>query len=176
MMTTTSNIILIVAATTTALIAGLFFAWSVSVMPGLARVPDATFIASMQSMNRAILNPVFLICFLGTAILLPVAAYMQFTPSVSARFWFLLAASVVYIIGVIGITMAGNVPLNEALDSFHAHSASAQEIAELRLKFEGPWNSLNTIRTLASLAAIVLVIMACLSPAASVQTEGSLPQ
>jgi uncharacterized membrane protein len=49
------------------LIAGLFFAFSVAVMQALARLPAAGGIAAMQSINSAMLNPLFLAIFLGTA-------------------------------------------------------------------------------------------------------------
>ena len=50
------------------LIAGLFFAFSIAVMQALARLPAAGGIAAMQSINSAILNPLFLAVFLGTAV------------------------------------------------------------------------------------------------------------
>jgi len=49
------------------LMAGLFFAFSVSVMKALARLPPAEGIAAMQSINVAILNPLFGAAFFGTA-------------------------------------------------------------------------------------------------------------
>jgi len=163
-MITPSNIVLVCAATTTALVAGLFYSWSVSVTLGLARLPDHEYISAFQAMNRAILNPVFFASFLGTVILLPLSTYMHYGQPVSGRFWFLLAATVVYVVGVFGVTMVGNVPLNDALENFQLHTASAQEIAAQRAKFEVPWNNLNTVRTIASTLAIVLVIIACLDP------------
>jgi uncharacterized membrane protein len=144
--------------------AGLFYAWSCSVTIGLARLPDADYIGAMQAMNRAILNPVFFAGFLGTALLLPLSTYLHYTQPASLRFWWLLAATAIYLLGVFGVTMAGNVPLNETLDAFPLQSASIEEIAAQRTDFEGPWNTLNTIRTLASCLAIILVILACLSP------------
>ena len=42
-----------------ALIAGLFYSFSVAVMTGLARADDRTFIDTMQRINRAIQNPMF---------------------------------------------------------------------------------------------------------------------
>lgn len=48
------------------LMAGLFFAFSTAVMEALARLPAAAGIAAMQSINVAILNPLFLATFLGT--------------------------------------------------------------------------------------------------------------
>ena len=58
-----ANIILVITATLTALVAGLFFAWSVSITLGLARVSDSEYVSVMQSINRAIQNPVFFAAF-----------------------------------------------------------------------------------------------------------------
>ncbi len=164
-MATLSNAALVITATTTALIAGLFYSWSCAVTIGLGRLSNVEYIAAMQSINRAILNPVFFISFLGTALLLPLSTYLHYTAAPSMRFWFLLAAAATYLIGVFGVTIVGNVPLNEALDAFNLHSATAQDIAAQRAKFEIPWNNLNMVRTVASTIAIVLVIIACISPA-----------
>jgi uncharacterized membrane protein len=164
-MITPANLILILTATVTALIAGLFFAWSCSVTLGLARIPDTLYIAAMQAMNRAILNPVFLICFVGNVLLLPLSAYMFYSSPVSTRFILLVAASVVYLAGVFAVTIFGNVPLNESLDAFALDAASAADIAAQRVAFEKPWNTLNMIRTVASTLSVVLVIIACLSKA-----------
>jgi uncharacterized membrane protein len=170
-MLTPINLVLILAAAATALMAGLFFAWSCSVMPGIGRLPDATFLSSMQAMNRAILNPAFFSAFFGALLLLPLSAYLHYHHHPSPRFWLLVAASILYGIGVFGITMVGNVPLNDRVDAFPLSSASASDMAAIRAAFEEPWNQLNTIRTLASTVCIVLVIIACLySP-----DTGSLP-
>jgi uncharacterized membrane protein len=56
------------AALGTGLMAGLFFAFSVSVMGALARIQPSEGIAAMQSINRVILNPVFFLAFFGTAL------------------------------------------------------------------------------------------------------------
>lgn len=152
------------AATTTALMAGLFYAYSCSVNPGLNRLSDAEYVAVMQAINRAILNPVFFAGFLGTLILLPLSTYVYAGQPASGRFWLLLSASALYVVGVFGITIFGNIPLNEALNSFALQTASPEEITAQRTAFEIPWNRLNMLRTVASVLALVLVIAACLSP------------
>lgn len=157
-----SDVLLVIAATSTALMAGLFFAWSCSVTIGIARLPDNGYIAAFQSMNRAILNLVFLACFMGTLLLLPVVTFMHYTPNPSGRFWFLLAASVLYGLGVFGVTMAFNVPMNETLDKFPLQTASPQEMAALRAWFEGRWNNLNMVRTIAGTLSVICVIIACM--------------
>lgn len=160
---TTINIILTLAATTTALIAGLFYAYSCSVTLGLGRLPDAEYLSAMQSINRAILNPVFFISFMGTLILLPVTSWMHYGQPVSTRFVLLLAATLIYIIGVFGVTVVGNIPLNNGLDRFNIQAASPEAITNQRAVFEARWNGLNTVRTISSILSVMLVIIACLS-------------
>lgn len=163
-MATFQNLILVSAATTTALMAGLFYAYACSVNPGLGRLSDIDYLTAMQSINRAILNPVFFAGFIGTVLLLPVSTWLQYCQPLRMRFWFLLSALVVYLIGVFGVTVLGNVPLNEALDVFNIQTASTDEVAAQRRAFETPWNKLHMIRTTASILAVILVIVGCLTP------------
>ncbi|GAB3248175.1 DUF1772 domain-containing protein [Larkinella harenae] len=158
-----ANLIFVLAGTTTALMAGLFFAFSWAVNLGLGRLSDAVYVAAFQSINRAIQNPVFLLVFLGVPLFLPLSAWLHYHPDKTRRFWLLAAATVVYWTGVLGVTILGNIPLNEQLDSFQVLSASPEEIARHRAQFEGPWNRLNTVRTTASTLTVVLLMLAYLS-------------
>lgn len=81
-----SNLVLAATAILTALVAGLFYAYSCSVSPGLGRLPDAGYLSAMQSINRAIQNPVFFISFLGCLILLPLSTYLHYSSPVTLRF------------------------------------------------------------------------------------------
>ena len=152
------------ALTTTGLSAGLFFAWSFSVTPGLARINDTAYILAFQSMNRAILNPTFFLVFMGPLLLLPLSTYLSYTGTGSLRFWLLTAATVAYVVGVFGITMAGNVPMNEALDTFNIGSATADQIAARRAGFEARWIFLNNIRTGCAALALILGSAAYILP------------
>lgn len=155
-----SEIILAMTAVTVALIAGLFYAWSVSITQGLLRVSDSEYVAVMQATNRAIQNPIFFTVFFGAQILLPVCLFLFYGNG--ARFWLLVGAFVLYTAGVMGVTIFGNVPLNNRLDRFEMKAATAQEISAARTNYETVWNNLNTVRTVSSTLAIVLVIIACL--------------
>ena len=141
--------------------AGLFYAWSCSVMLGFARLTDREFVAAMQATNRAIQNPVFFAAFLGAPIFLPLSTYLTFGQS--PRFALLLAATLFYLIGTFGVTIFGNVPLNNMLENFKPASATDEETARQRANFERRWNNLNTIRTVSSMLAVILVIIACLN-------------
>ena len=157
---TFANILLVITATTTALMAGLFYAWSCSVMLGFARLSNREFVSAMQATNRAIQNPVFFAAFFGAPLLLPISTFLHYG---QVRFWFLLAATIIYLIGTFGVTVFGNVPLNNTLERFSLKSATEEEIAAQRANFERRWNNLNTIRTVSSTLAVVFVIIACLN-------------
>lgn len=157
-----TTLILVITATLTALIAGLFYAYSCSVSPGLGQLSDKEYINAMNAINKAILNPVFFASFMGTLILLPVSAFMNYTPTFNTRFILLLVATLIYAIGVFGVTAFGNVPLNDALASFNTTTASVKELADQRRMFEGPWNFLQNLRTIANIMTLILVIVSFL--------------
>lgn len=161
-MFTLDKIILVAATTTTAMLVGLFYGWSVSVIPGMAKLNNTEYLSAMQAMNRAILNPLFFITFIGSVILLPLAAYLNYSQPVSPRFWLIVAAAILYIVGTFGITMAKNVPLNEMLDKFNLLTATDEAKAMQRAIFEQPWNRLHSIRTVIGVLATICMIIACL--------------
>jgi len=162
------NVFLTLAAITTGLIAGLLFDYQVSIIPAFKTLSDANYIAAMQNIIIVIpQDPFFDLCFLGAAIFLPVAAFLDRKTPGSLRFPLLIAATVLYIVGPLGVTLFANVPLNDALSAFSLHSSTPQQAALARAAFEAPWNTWNMIRTLAGCVALVLVIIACLSPGTS---------
>lgn len=155
------DITLILTGITTALMAGLFFSYSVSVSWGLGKLADREYLQAMQSINREILNPIFFACFFGALVTLPIATFQQYQYN-QTTFLLLLLASLFYIIGVFGVTSAFNVPLNDKLDLLDLTKASDISIKQMRDSFERSWNNWNTIRTFSSVISTALVIIACL--------------
>jgi uncharacterized membrane protein len=98
------------------LMAGLFFAFSVSVMPGLRLLSPADGIASMQSINRAILNPVFMVVFIGTTLACGALAVTTVWTWDDGGAGYRLAGGFSYVIGGFGLTAGYHVPRNDALD------------------------------------------------------------
>jgi len=92
---TAANILLVITATLTALMAGLFYAWACSVMPGFARLLDREFVSAMQKTNRAIQNPIFFAAFFGAPLFLIISTAIHYGEPNS--FGFLLAATVIYL-------------------------------------------------------------------------------
>lgn len=62
---TIKSIVLLGTVILTGLSAGFFYAWSVSVIPGTQHISDTSYLQAMQSINRAILNPLFFVVFFG---------------------------------------------------------------------------------------------------------------
>jgi uncharacterized membrane protein len=102
--------ILIITTLFSGLMAGLFYSWSISVTPGLAKINDVSYLQAFQSMNRAILNPLFFIFFLGLVLLLPLLSYLTFQTSTGNQFWYVLAATILYFVGIMVVTIGGNIP------------------------------------------------------------------
>ncbi|GCE26438.1 membrane protein [Dictyobacter alpinus] len=157
------NIVLVAGGICTSLIAGLFYAFSIAVVPALRSLKATQHITIMQSINVKILNPLFLLSFMGPAILLPLATFLQRGKS---QFGLLLAASIIYIVGVIGVTATKNVPLNDKLAKFEVNQLSESEAEQIRNDFQGPgsaWMRFHDMRTLAATTATALIFIACLS-------------
>jgi uncharacterized membrane protein len=149
------------ATLTTGLIAGVFYAYAVSVNLGLAAQPDASYVAVMQAINERIQNPLFFASFFG-AVLFLLAALVVYSPRPrSGRFLLVALACALYLGGGFLLTVFVNVPLNEELARVAA-DASAGELARARAGYEGPWNFWNGVRTVFSFLAFVTLVAACL--------------
>ena len=73
-METVRDVSLVATLVTTGLMAGVYAAFSIAVMPGLARTDDRTYVHAMRGTNIAILNGWFAIIFGGPLLFGAVAA------------------------------------------------------------------------------------------------------
>lgn len=131
-----------------ALSAGLFFAFSVLVMPGLGTAPPAVAVRAMQAINAAVRTPLFAFAFFGPLLLSPAAALTAWSAGEARVAGLALAGLLVYAAGTFGVTFAVNIPLNEALAAAVPASGDA---AEPWRGFAARWTAWNHVRTLASL-------------------------
>jgi uncharacterized membrane protein len=147
------------AAIGSGLVAGIFFAFSAFVMAALGRILPEQGIAAMQSINITVLNPAFLTAFLGTGVVCLALAAGSHVWWGQASGKLILAASLIYLVGCIGVTMVCNVPLNDALA---AVKPSTPEAAALWLRYLGSWTAWNHLRTVAPLLSAILFMAALL--------------
>jgi uncharacterized membrane protein len=142
--------LILVAALGCGLVAGIFFAFSTFVMAALARLPAPHGIAAMQSINVAVINPVFLTAFFGTgAACLALAAASPMRWGSPDSPW-LLAGGLLYLVGTLLVTMLCNVPCNNALA---AVAPDGPEGAALWKRYVASWTAWNHVRAAAALAA-----------------------
>ncbi|SEG55166.1 Uncharacterized membrane protein [Thermomonospora echinospora] len=143
---------LISATTTMGLMAGLFAAFSYSVMPGLGRTEDRVFVEAMQRINAAILNGWFAVGFAGAIVCTGLAAALHLGSGHRAVLPWLIAAFVLYA-AVLVITFAVNVPLNNALDAA-GDVDRIPDLAAVRAAFETRWVRWNVVRAVLCTAAL----------------------
>lgn len=140
------------------LIAGLFFAFSTFVMTALQRLPAEQGIAAMQSINVTVLNPLFGFVFGGTALACVFMAIASLFRMGTPGAGYLLAGSLLYIVGAFLVTTAFNVPLNDSLAAVDPGSAAGAEVWSHYLSKWVAWNHVRTIASLAALASFILAI------------------
>jgi uncharacterized membrane protein len=157
------NLVLVAGGVLTALHAGLLYDFSVDIVPALRSLKGSSHISMMQAINAKIENPIFFLSFFGPIVLLPLATFLHWG---KPQFSWLLAASVIQIIGSEGVTVAGNIPLNNKLAKIDANKLAEAEADKIRKEFQGPgtpWMRFHTIRTLAAITATTIVFVVCLS-------------
>jgi uncharacterized membrane protein len=149
------------ATLATGLVAGVFYAYSVSVDLGLAAQPDEGYVATMQAINERIQNPLFFASFFG-AVLFLLAALVVHLPSLrSGRFRLISLSCLLYIGGGFLLTAFVNVPMNDQLAAVDPE-APARVLSQARDAYEAPWNFWNGIRTIFSTLSFIALIGACL--------------
>jgi uncharacterized membrane protein len=139
------------------LVAGVFFAFSTFVMPALARLRAEQGIAAMQSINITVITPAFMLALFGTAIIALVLGIGSIFRWSQPGSLLTLAASVLYLIGGVGVTLGGNVPLNTALAT--VQGAGADGVA-VWTRFLHDWTLWNHVRTAASAGSCALYLAA----------------
>ncbi|MGH3706767.1 MAG: DUF1772 domain-containing protein, partial [Pseudonocardiaceae bacterium] len=161
----TAWLVLCAAMIATALMAGLYYSYAISVMPGLARVDDRMFVTVMQNINEVIQNAAFAAAFAGAVVLAGAAAILQWRLGRRAATRWTVAALIFYVVSL-AITMGINVPLNDQLAAA-GDPSQILDLAAVRRTFEGLWVTANVARTVACLLALV-----CFGQALSLHGRG----
>ncbi|HEY9643902.1 MAG TPA: anthrone oxygenase family protein [Coleofasciculaceae cyanobacterium] len=141
------------------LVAGIFFAFSTFVMAALARLQPAQGIAAMQSINITVINPWFMVAFLGTAtvcIFLAISSLFRWHQPGAA---YLLLGSLLYLVGAVLVTLVFNVPLNAALAGVQPDSTDGANLWASYLDNWTFWNHIRTIAAAAAAAALTLALI-----------------
>jgi len=156
---TTKIIIWLAATLLTGLSAGFFYAWQVSVIPGTKLIHARNYIETMQAVNRAIINPAFMLIFFGPLLFQVITLFLfRGTPFMT----YLLAACLCYFLGTLIVTALGNVPLNNVLDGLNSHNMSQEQLDQSRLQYALKWNRFHLLRTVFSVLSFILMLLPAL--------------
>ncbi len=151
------RVVILISALGSGLMAGFFFAFSVSVMQALGRLPPVQGIAAMRSINVVVINPVFLIAFFGTAVACVAVAISALSTWHEPGAAYLLAGGLLYLTGSFLVTIIFNVPRNNALAAVDPASTAG---AALWASYLTAWTAWNHVRTAAALAAAAALSIA----------------
>ncbi|HMQ42075.1 MAG TPA: DUF1772 domain-containing protein [Paracoccus sp. (in: a-proteobacteria)] len=137
-----------------AAIFGFFYAWVCSTMWGLDSAEPRVAIAAMQAMNASVRNAVFFPAFFLTPLALAITCGLLYGPQRAPALAF-GAAALVYLLGGLILTMAVNVPMNEAL-ALVTIPDDPEAAGEIWRTYSERWQVWNITRTVASGAAFLL--------------------
>jgi uncharacterized membrane protein len=146
---------LILAVLTFVLLAGaygVFFTYSNSVVPGLDQVDAEQAVAAMRRINIVIVNPIFLLSFIGPVITGAVTGFLLLGLDEGTAALLFFSAAVVYLVGGIILTGAVNIPLNNALEN-----SSSTDWPQRWADFSPRWKKFNHVRAILSMVSLALV-------------------
>jgi len=151
------SLILVGATFTMGLAAGVFALYAHTIMPALKTTDDRTFVASFQALDRAIINPWFMVGgFAGALVLTGLAALTQLRQDPLP--WILVALGL-YLVTFV-VTVAVNVPLNDAIKAA-GDPDRITDLAQVRADFhEVRWAAFNLVRVVTTTGAFASLLWA----------------
>lgn len=152
------TLLLLLATMTTGLTAGAYALYAHTVMPGLGRADDRTFVAGFQALDRAVVNPWFMAGgFLGAPVL-TLAAVLTHLSEIQRPVLPWAALALVLDLVTVAVTVAVNVPRNDRLE---AADPQVIDAAAARAQFgERTWVRWNLVRVVLSLTAFAALAWA----------------
>jgi uncharacterized membrane protein len=150
------SVVLVAATVMTGLLAGFFYAFAHTAMPGLARRDDRTYVGAFQGVDQAVYNPWFMSTFVGTPLLVAVALVLHLDEDGPTLL--LLVVALAMAVGTVVVTTAVHLPLNRQIQEVAVDGDG--DAGAARARFEERWVRWNVARTATSVGAFVLVAVA----------------
>ena len=135
-------------------LSGLYFIFSVCVMTALNEQPAASALSTMNKINAVIVNPPFLLVFIGTPLVCALLLGVCVREGVGASLDNKLAVTgaLVLLLGEFLLTLVVHIPKNDALA---AHTPGSRSDSAVWADYYASWTAWNHIRMLASMATVV---------------------
>jgi len=141
-------------------VAGVFSAFSEFIMSALLKAEPASGMEAMQHINRDVIKTQFVAGILSIAVFSALFALYGLAVFEGAALVTLILAPLIYLPSVFAMTMIGNVPMNNRLDSLDYTSAAAHAYW---LEYGRKWTRLNHFRSLGSILTSGLYIIAAIT-------------
>lgn len=141
-----------------AIMAGLFFAFSVFILQSFNTIMPSQAMVAMQSINANITKPLFILAFAGTAIVSLVLGASSLISLDERSAVYSLIGCVLFLLGTIVVTVAFNIPLNNDLDKLNPNAASNAADWKHFVDSWLPWNHARTVLNLAAVVSFILAI------------------
>lgn len=136
--------------------AGFFYAFSCTVMPGLDQTAPDQAVAAMQGINLAVRTPVFFVTFFLSPALGFIISALYYRGDQKMAAFYMAGASAIYLLFALVLTMQINVPMNEALAIISLDADRSAIWAE----YSPEWTLWNHVRTAASALSALLACYA----------------
>ena len=155
------DISLIFSITLCSLVSGFIFTYAIVVMPGLSNLTNKEFIRAFQVTDAVIQNnqPIFMFTWIGSIVSLLITILTSVVGFELSETWLVILFSVIYLLGVHGITIAIHIPLNNHIQKVKIEELNDEAITDERVKFERKWNYFNNIRTSISISVSLLLLI-----------------
>lgn len=162
-MSVLATVLLVIGIVGTGLVSGVFFAFSGFVVQGIDRLPPTDAARAMQEVNVTAPRPPLMLALFGTALVLVALAVLSFLSggAIGASDWWVLAATILYVVGAIGVTAAANVPRNNRLAAASGRDEAA--LAAAWREFSPGWLAWNHVRWLTSAIACACLVLGLLA-------------
>eukprot|EP00756_Hemistasia_phaeocysticola_P010249 Hpha_TRINITY_DN15001_c0_g1::TRINITY_DN15001_c0_g1_i5::g.124134::m.124134 len=155
------TMLMLCATVGSGMLCGLYYIFSTCVMPALDQQSAHSAIETMNAINVIIVNPSFMVIFMGTPIVC-LALLVQFCinrsgkEAYNARDWFVLIGCLALLFGEFGVTVTQNVPRNDKLAVYGNGETEGQNDGQAWKEYYQPWVFWNTVRAWFSLLATAL--------------------
>lgn len=150
-------VLLTVSTVLVGLMAGLFFAFSVSVVLALDTLPASVYTRVMRSINDAILNAVFGVVFVGAVVVPTVSAAVVLLRGdwMTQYGQLALVGTAIYLLGTVAVTATVHISMNEYIATW-SPGTPPDDWTAVRAR----WALWNHIRTTAAVVTFVLLLLA----------------
>ena len=130
-------------------------------MPGLSKLSDKEFLKAFQATDAVIQNkqPIFMVIWVGSIVSVLSLILISIVYVGLSETWLVVLVALIYLMGVQGITILINLPLNNQIQKLNLEKLNDENLKNERLNFEIKWNFFNNIRTtIAFFVSLTLLI------------------